>query len=460
MTGEQQFLGKAFRYTDLPHDVQQKLLTLQNGNGDYYKFIIEYKIFGGILSIIILFVVMLFFGGLYRTFYDEGYRALWFTVEFILFVWLVYGCFRVFRKSSAQIKQAIYVTPTQHIQVLEQSHNPRIFCNDLKDFTKTTEIKPIFYYRKVGNSRYKTIKGYNLFITDKHGSRHRTEFKAETEAEHWRVIFCNWIDYANQAFHQGNSAYFDSWDIFRGAKPLSIAECKLSRTNLLLTLALIAFSLFLTIPVFLFNYSFGESTQSKRQWENVKSANTATEYISYLNYPGKKSKHFEEAKKACLGLYDEAISTTKANQTLTKMLENSRLSLEKNVSPNSAENGVYLNLEYLNGKNLGLNDKYLLINGITKKFKENFPNEVLKVYFREDLSFDDIDFKKNRSIIKIQISDVKNIVGKSKITEKQKKYEITCEVKVADQSVDNFTEKAVIFDEFLGSFSKRAGFEK
>jgi hypothetical protein len=449
--------GKTFRYNELPKGVQQKLLTLQNGTGDYYKLTSGFTThFLRIVSVGICFVLLGFFGLLYIIFAGAGLRAVWFSIMFVVLIWVVYSGWRLAKSLLSPIKDATYVTPTQSISVLASVGSGLITYSDLKDFTTNIEFETKKIKHRSGKRRWTETRHY-MKIAATNGTTHTINFKSIAEAQMWREKFVQWINYAHTAAKQNSFAYFDSWNIFRGATPIS-SENKPGNLGFyaLISLAIITFAL--PLAVFLASSYLVENTTDTASWENAKAKNTVTEYMLYQKNGGKNQQHFDEAKQKSVAFYDEAISTVKLNQasskdksgseTFLKMLENAKSSFEINTYPNEADNRIYLGIDLFSVKNSGQKNKEEYANKLDDKLKTSFPSEVLKVYQTTDFGF-----KETKSVLKIRIEDAKNAKDTSK-------FDVTCEAKTANKAAYNFEMKSATFDEFLSEFGKRFGLDK
>ena len=443
-----------FRFNDLTKESQQKLLNLQNKEGDYYKKIdgVTAHILRFLYVGILLFLLMLC-GNFYSTIF-AGNHATWYSIMFILAIWLVYRIWRLIRGNFVGIKNASYVTPTQIINV----YDGLITYLDLKYFTSEIEHKKrtVKTSRMVNGVRVLNIRTtYQLEFTANNGSKHRVDFSTQLKAEQWREIFVKWIDYARNAYQQNNAAYFNSWDVFQGTMPPMSGNKTLNSSGFYALVGLIAATFFLPPTVFLLSTFINNRAADSDDWVNAKAKNTVTEYILYQKNGGQKQIHSAEAIQKSVAFYDEAISKTKSNsvdkagsEAVIKILENAKTSVEKNAYPNVADNNVYLGIDFFTIQSLSSKTKEEFADKIAEKFKENFPSEVLKISQTIDFGF-----KETKSILKIRIEDSK--IGKNK-----SKFDITCEAKVANQTVYTFEMKAVTFDEFLGEFGRRAGFDK
>ncbi len=452
---------KHFRYSELPKEVRQKLLTLQNGTGDYFKTADGSvgSIIAGVISIFVFFVVISIFAGVYKFFRSEGYQAVWFAILIVLLMWCGRYIWLFVNDIRSPIREGHYVTPTQHIHVPKASPNPIVTCMDLTDCQRSLEINSYRTLHRAGKRTYAQTH-YEIIFTDKFGVSHKIPMKNAGQAQQWCGKFLYWIDYANHAAQQGNRAYFDGWDIFKGAVSLPQNEIKPNRTGLYVTLAITAASIVFLLSGFTISRFYGESDTSKYQWENAKSANTVSEYIRYQSFRT-ESKHIDEAKKACLSLYDEEIKHAQDNQAeiLVKMLENSRNSMGNTSSLNPPDNAVYVKLDRSSISG-GFYDDFKLRNHIYEKLTTNFPNTVLKPYGEAEIDIDRYINRGAKNVIKIEVREAKTGTGKSKVSDKSSKYEMTCEVKIGQQTVDSFTEKVTTVDEFNAIIDKHLKFEK
>lgn len=456
--------GKFFRFKELPKDVQQKLLTLQNGNGDYYKLTSGFTThFLRIISAGIFFVLLWLFGLLYNVFADAGWRAVWFSIMLVLFIWFVYRSWRLANTLFSPIKEASYVTPTQSISVLTSVGDIFITYSDLKDFTTNIGFETKKIKRYSGKLKWTETRHF-MKIAAVDGTIRTISFKSIAEAEKWREKFVQWINYARTAAEQNNAAYFNSWDVFRGAMQIAV-ENKPGNNGFYTLIALLIMTFALPLTVFLASTFLVENPIDKTNWENAKAKNTVTQYMFYQKNGGKNQQHFGEARQKSLAFYDEAISKVQANQAgsvdksgsevFLKILRNAKFGFEKNTYPNDADNNVYLGLDFFSIKNPGLKTKEEYANRIDEKLINSFPGEVLRVYQTTDFGF-----KETKSVLKIRIEDAKNVNEKSKKLENQAKFDISCEAKTANQPLYNFEMNAATFDEFLIEFGKRFGFDK
>lgn len=443
-----------FRFKDLSKEPQQKLLNLQNKEGDYYKKV------DGVTAHVLRFLyvgILLFLLMLCSNFYDTifaGSHATWYSIMFILAIWLVYRTWRLIRGNFVGIKNASYVTPTQIINI----YDGLIAYSDLKDFTSEIEHKKrtVKTSRMVNGVRVWNVRTtYQLEFTANNGSKQRVDFSNQTKAEQWREIFVKWIDYARDANQQNKHEYFNSWDVFQGVMPPISGNRTINSLGFYALVGLIAATFILPPTVFLLSTFIGNRAADSEDWVNAKTKNTVTEYILYQKNGGQKQAHAVESNQKSIAFYDEAISKIKSNsvdkagnEAVVKMLENAKTSVEKNTYPNAADNNVYLGINFYALQSLSSKTQEEYFNKVVEKFKENFPSEVLKISQTIDFGF-----KETKSILKITIEDSKSVKDKSK-------FDIACEARVANQMVYNFEMKAVTFDEFLTEFGRRFGFEK
>ncbi len=424
--------NKWLPFTALPKETQQRVLNLEQNDGEYFKELEETGI--AIFGILVEFgaltfglVVLLFLPAIAR---QNGYMLVWFSGLFVLLMWAVFLIFSNIKQFKMPIKSGKYITPTQFIT----SNGREVSYFELKDVQNPVEITEKKVRSRVGNVWiWKTYYRLNF------DNLNSVSFTEQTPANQWCQKFNYFINYSKKAFQEKNSDFLNSWDTFQGVLP----NAKTITQKGCYWWMLIPLLLTFVIPsgAFIISFSSNSRNFANDRMKVAERENTVTAYRDISDLPISETK--------INSFYDEAISKVKANQTadksasvaLIEMLENARKRKDNNVN---TEVVFFSNLPSNSKTN---SDDFLTI--LEEKFKANFPNEVLKIRKEKPIN------TKEKSFLKLNIEDAKPAQAKN-----SGKFDFRCELKLDIKTLDSFELKSATFDGFLAAFSKRLGLEK
>lgn len=207
---------RVYAFKDLPKNVQENLLRLQNSDGDFLKVCWATTFACRELLIYLSIVFILFladFAVFLYNFENAAFDFKWIIVfaggasAFSLcFLYLFRG---FFREKRSPIKTGIYLTPTQIVETFDGAVRYR----DLKDESEFSLDK--FQGGWQTSLDVKFADGdfykYRLYYNDYSA----LPSKKIAEAEKWREKAGLWRNEAISAAQCGDAAYFDSWDVMQ-----------------------------------------------------------------------------------------------------------------------------------------------------------------------------------------------------------------------------------------------------
>lgn len=218
---------RVYAFKDLPPEVQENLLRLQNSDGDFLRIrnAFAYRRGGFLFLLSIGFVLFLADFALFLDgFENVGFDLKWiivFSGGALIFALCFLYLFRgIFRTRRSPIKNGIYLTPTQLIETADGLVRYR----ELKD---TGEIS---VYRWEGGWRnaldIKFVDGdfyqYDLSINDIYAS----PAEELAEAKKWQEKAVLWRNEAISAAQRGDTAYFDSLDVIQKSATANLPVLK------------------------------------------------------------------------------------------------------------------------------------------------------------------------------------------------------------------------------------------
>lgn len=233
---------RVYAFNDLPKDVREKLLQMQNTDGVFLKR------GSGETARRIIFLVLLAmaFIGLTAIVTDdvnEGIldlkRIFVFSADaLVLLIWFVYFVWRISKTVGSPLKTLIYLTPTQAIETLDGFVRYRELRN-------AAEISVNKFWTDLGRRFTLDIKfddgdSYQYYIAKvSYSEQLSATQKLQEKAMGWKKE-------AITAFERGDAAYFDSHDVFSKLSETDMPVLQIPpphRTEnvlLIMTIALIA----------------------------------------------------------------------------------------------------------------------------------------------------------------------------------------------------------------------------
>jgi hypothetical protein len=213
---------KIYSFRDLKKDVQDKLLQMQNTDGDFLRTDEKKRVFFANL-IGLLFFLLVFRSVLSTLDFSKLnlVKTIVFAVISIPFIyWIAYFGRAVFRIFALPIKDHMYLTRTQIIETKDGA--VRFF--ELKD---VVGIKLEKYISKTMSGGWDYILNFEFadgFIIGCVFPRWWKEHYPE--AEQWREKATVWRDEATAAFRRGDTAYFAAHDVILKAATANLPVLK------------------------------------------------------------------------------------------------------------------------------------------------------------------------------------------------------------------------------------------
>ncbi len=201
---------RVYLFRDLPTNVQENLLRLQNTDGDFLKMSSGET--GRRIGLLILVAMASI--GLWAVVADgllDLKRILVFSADvLILLLWFVYFVWRISKIFGSPLKNLIYLTPTQAIETLD-------------GFVRYRELKDA----EIASKQYLSDSGrtFTLKLEFDDGDFYNYWFgsykKDLQKRKNWYEKALTWKKEAVSAFERGDTAYLESRSVFP----------KLSETN-------------------------------------------------------------------------------------------------------------------------------------------------------------------------------------------------------------------------------------
>jgi hypothetical protein len=216
LTTESPSSQRVFAFKDLPANVQENLLRLQNSDGDFLRvsYVSAYTSGGLLIFLSIGFILFLaaiieFLDDFENVVFDLKWiivlagGALTFALCYSYLIW------RFFRGRRSPFKNGIYLTPTQVIETADGLVRYR----ELKDTSEISINKFQGGWRTALDIKFADGDFYkcNLYYNDYSAP----PAKHIAEAEKWQEKICLWRDEAISAAQRGDTAYFDSLDVIQ-----------------------------------------------------------------------------------------------------------------------------------------------------------------------------------------------------------------------------------------------------
>ena len=211
---------RVYAFKDLPPEVQQTLLRLQNSDGDFLRVRgVATDTSGGLLFLLSIGFILFFAD--FLSFTDDfeyfGFDLKW-TIVFsggalTFALCYLYAFWGLFRGRRSPIKTGIYLTPTQVIETFDGLVRYR----ELKDTSEISVDKFQGGWRTSLDVKFPDgdLYKYMLYMNkyDVPFSKQISEQLAY--AKEWQEKVGLWRDEASGAAQRGDTAYFDSLDVIQ-----------------------------------------------------------------------------------------------------------------------------------------------------------------------------------------------------------------------------------------------------
>ncbi|CAN5384390.1 hypothetical protein BH10ACI1_BH10ACI1_15530 [soil metagenome] len=205
---------RVYAFSDLPKDLQKKLLLLQNTDGDFLRVRYVYSYTSGALLYYLSIGFGLFFADFVVFLESSGNAAFnlkWIVVfaggASVFALCYSYLFRRFFRGRRSPVRKGIYLTPTQVIETFDGSVRYR----ELKDVSKISVDKFQGGWRTSLDVKFSDGDFYKYYLyMINYGA---LPAKLLAEGEQWREKAELWRNEAINAAQRGDSAYFDSLDV-------------------------------------------------------------------------------------------------------------------------------------------------------------------------------------------------------------------------------------------------------
>jgi hypothetical protein len=241
---------RVYAFKDLPPEIQENLLRLQNSDGDFLRVRYVSTYTSGALLIFLSIGFVLFLAG-FLLFLDEFENVVfdlkWIIVfagnALIFALCYSYLFWRFFRGRRSPIKKGIYLTPTQVIEAFDGT----VRFRELKDTSEISVDKFQGGWRTSLDVKFADgdLYKYYLFMNN-YGL---PPAKLIAEAEKWQEKVGLWRNEAISAAQRGDAAYFDSLDVIQKSATANspvpgkyFSPRLLMRLMFIITMAIIAFN--------------------------------------------------------------------------------------------------------------------------------------------------------------------------------------------------------------------------
>lgn len=243
---------RVYAFKDLPTNVQQNLLRLQNTDGDFLRVRYVAAYTSGVLLIFLSIGFVLFltdFAMFLNDFENVGFDLKWIIVfsggALIFALCFLYLSWGFFRGRRSPIKNGIYLTPTQIIETADGLVRYR----ELKDTGEISVNKFQGGWRTSLDVKFTDgdLYKYNLFMNNYSAP----PSKHIAEAEKWREKAGLWRNEAINAAQRGDTAYFDSLDVIQKSATanLPVLNKYFSPRMLMRLMSIIAFAMIVFVTI-------------------------------------------------------------------------------------------------------------------------------------------------------------------------------------------------------------------
>lgn len=442
--------NRVYSFRTLPQEIQEKLLRLQNTEGNFLRLSDGGTVLWAVLLVLALPAFMFSAFMIVASGINAESAVVLAVGSAIFLIWIAYFGWRLFKPASSPVGNNIYLTPTQLIQ----TKDGYVRYRELKD---VSEIEFRTIRGNGGNSHVLICKLHDndsfKFIFS------LGMFAARTaEANSWKDKAVMWRNSAINAFQNGDAAYFNLFNTFQGLSEANTPAVKRKSGCLpVMILLLITFSLPM---VGMTAYGVVSPIWKEAElWNTAVSKNTVTSYLSYTR--GKGGKHTAEAAQKINGFYDETTKKIKENQAnasdpkgveaVLNLLENAKVKQDNEVSLRLA--GTPYNKEDEVRQKISL------------QFKKMFPDETLSIKkkYQESKSVNPLE-----SSMEVKISTPteqpktpnKKAKGTSNLAPanaSETKYDFNCVISVPDKPKYGFEIKSATVEDFNNELAKRFG---
>jgi hypothetical protein len=224
---------RVYLFRDLPPDVQAKLLRMQNTDGDFLR------LSNGVTGAKVILLILLSLG---FAFFLAAFEFSLFDLRIILIIsggafvftlWFFYLVWGIFKTIASPIKNRIYLTPTEVIETADGT----IRYRELKD---AAEISVNRYWNDNGRRSSLDIKfdDGDIYQYRLDAIRNSVQF---SETKKWQEQAAIWRDAAISASKRGDTAYFNSRDVFRKSLIANKPVLKRESRGILLKITLALF---------------------------------------------------------------------------------------------------------------------------------------------------------------------------------------------------------------------------
>lgn len=437
--------NRVYRFRDLPQEIQERLLNLQNTPGDFLKLgdrrlLLWTILLGFFLFALFIFAVACVASGLnlettFSMFFGSG----------IFLIWIFYFSWRIYKTVRSPLKNRVYLTPTQMIE----TNDGYVRYRELKDVS-AVEFRTV---RVRGGKNYILIFRLNDHDSFKYPFLIGAFSSKGHEAESWQEKAVMWRNYAVNAFQRGDAAYFNSWNIFQGlSESNTIARRK--KTGVVPVIALLLITLMLPVMGFVSFVMIGSGINENKIWDWATAENNVSNYLYYLKkHPG--GRHVKEAAQKINGFYDEASKKIKEKQATAPDAKGAETALNLLESAKvKQDNEVTLNLT------AGSYDiKEIVRSKISMQFNKMFPAKTL---FIEDKDRGAAYINSRVSVMEVKITPA---VERAKSPTKnssfdtanapETKYDFNCIIGVPDKPKYEFEMKSATVEEFNNELARR-----
>ncbi|MGI8788303.1 MAG: hypothetical protein ACR2HG_11140 [Pyrinomonadaceae bacterium] len=229
---------RVYAFADLPKETQEKLLQLQNTDGDFLKLSNGETARRVILLILLTSTII----GLAAIVADSSNdnsldlkRIIVFSADaLLLLLWLIYFVWQLFKTVGSPLKNLVYLTPTQVIETLDGFFR----CRELKDARIVSQQNLSDAGRTYTlNIEFDDGDFYNYWF-----GNYKKNFQRRNN---WEAKARIWQSEAVSAFQRGDNNFFESHDVFSKLSESNTPVLQRKFTNqkenhlLIMTIALI-----------------------------------------------------------------------------------------------------------------------------------------------------------------------------------------------------------------------------
>jgi hypothetical protein len=245
---------RVYAFKDLPPEVQENLLRLQNSDGDFLRvrYVSTYTSGALLFFLSIGFILFLADFAAFLDVENVVFGLKWIIVfaggALIFALCYLYLFWRFFSGRRAPIKKGIYLTPTQVIETFDGT----VRFRELKDTSEISVDKYQGGWRTSLDVKFADGDFYKYLL---YMNRYDEPFALQiprqlADAKKWQEKVGLWRDEAISAARRGDAAYFDSLDVIQKSATANspvlgkyFSLRLLMRLMFIITMAMIAFVL-------------------------------------------------------------------------------------------------------------------------------------------------------------------------------------------------------------------------